>query len=142
MTTPLTVLTEEEALFRDTIREFAEREIGPRVDKMERDGHYDPEIIPMLFDLGVMGIEIPEEYGGSGGSFFMSILAIEELSRVDAAVAVLVDVQNTLVANARGACSPSWPAEVWAPTRSPRRTRAAMPSRWRRARWRTVTPTC
>jgi alkylation response protein AidB-like acyl-CoA dehydrogenase len=100
MTTPLTVLTEEEELFSQTIRDFAEHEIAPRVDKMERQGHYDAEILPMLFDLGVMGIEIPEEYGGSGGSFFMSILAIEELSRVDAAVAVLVDVQNTLVANA------------------------------------------
>jgi alkylation response protein AidB-like acyl-CoA dehydrogenase len=100
MTTPLTVVTEEEALFRDTVRDFAEREIGPRVDEMEKQGHYAPEILPMLFDLGVMGIEIPEKYGGSGGSFFMSILAIEELSRVDAAVGVLVDVQNTLVANA------------------------------------------
>jgi alkylation response protein AidB-like acyl-CoA dehydrogenase len=100
MTTPLTVVTEEEALFRDTVRDFAEREIGPRVDEMEKQGHYAPEILPMLFDLGVMDIEIPEKYGGSGGSFFMSILAIEELSRVDAAVGVLVDVQNTLVANA------------------------------------------
>jgi alkylation response protein AidB-like acyl-CoA dehydrogenase len=100
MTTPLTVLTEEEELFRQTIRDFAEREIAPRVDKMERDAHYDAEIFPMLFDLGVMGVEIPEKYGGSGGSFFMSILAVEELARVDASVAVLVDVQNTLVANA------------------------------------------
>jgi alkylation response protein AidB-like acyl-CoA dehydrogenase len=100
MTTPLTVLTEEEDLFRQTIRDFAEREIAPRVDKMERDAHYDPEILPMLFDLGVMGVEIPEKYGGSGGSFFMSILAVEEFARVDASVAVLVDVQNTLVANA------------------------------------------
>ncbi len=100
MTTPFTVLTEEEELFRQTIRDFAEREIAPRVDQMERDAHYDPEILPMLFDLGIMGVEIPEKYGGSGGSFFMSILAVEELARVDAAVAVLVDVQNTLVANA------------------------------------------
>jgi len=100
MTTPLTVLTEEEDLFRQTIRDFAEREIAPRVDKMERDAHYDLAILPMLFDLGIMGVEIPEKYGGSGGSFFMSILAVEELARVDASVAVLVDVQNTLVANA------------------------------------------
>jgi alkylation response protein AidB-like acyl-CoA dehydrogenase len=100
MTTPLTVLTEEEGLFRQTIRDFAEREIAPRVDKMEREAHYDAEILPMLFDLGVMAVEIPEKYGGSGGSFFMSILAVEELARVDASVAVLVDVQNTLVANA------------------------------------------
>jgi alkylation response protein AidB-like acyl-CoA dehydrogenase len=105
MTTALTILNEEEELFRQVIREFAEREIGPLVEKMDRQGHYEPEIIPMLFDLGVMGIEIPETHGGAGGSFFMSILAIEELSRVDASVAVLADVQNTLVANAilRGA---------------------------------------
>jgi alkylation response protein AidB-like acyl-CoA dehydrogenase len=100
MTTPLTVMTEEEEFFRETVREFAERELAPRVDNMERQGHYDAEIIPMLFDLGLMGIEIPEEYGGSGGSFFMSIVAIEQLSRVDASVALMVDVQNTLVANA------------------------------------------
>ncbi|MDH3211496.1 MAG: acyl-CoA dehydrogenase family protein [Myxococcales bacterium] len=100
MTTALTILNEEEELFRQAIREFAEREIGPLVEKMDRQGHYEPEIIPMLFDLGVMGIEIPETHGGAGASFFMSILAIEELSRVDASVAVLADVQNTLVANA------------------------------------------
>ena len=105
MTTALTILNEEEELFRQVIREFAEREIGPLVEKMDRQGHYEPEIIPMLFALGVMGIELPETHGGAGGSFFMSILAIEELSRVDASVAVLADVQNTLVANAilRGA---------------------------------------
>ena len=100
MTTALTILNEEEELFRQTVREFAEREIGPLVEKMDRQGHYEPEIIPMLVDLGVMGIEIPETHGGAGASFFMSILAIEELSRVDASVAVLADVQNTLVANA------------------------------------------
>ena len=100
MTTALTILNEEEELFRQAIREFAEREIGPLVEKMDRQGHYEPEIIPMLVDLGVMGIEIPETHGGAGASFFMSILAIEELSRVDASVAVLADVQNTLVANA------------------------------------------
>ena len=100
MTTALTILNEEEELFRQAIREFADREIGPLVEKMDRQGHYEPEIIPMLVDLGVMGIEIPETHGGAGASFFMSILAIEELSRVDASVAVLADVQNTLVANA------------------------------------------
>jgi alkylation response protein AidB-like acyl-CoA dehydrogenase len=100
MTTPLTILNEEEELFRQAIREFAEREIGPLVEKMDREEHYQPEIIPMLFDLGVMGIEIPEKYGGAGGSFFLSILAIEEFSRVDASVGVMVDLQNTLVANA------------------------------------------
>jgi alkylation response protein AidB-like acyl-CoA dehydrogenase len=100
MSTPLTILNEEEELFRRTIREFAEHEIAPLVEEMDRQGHYEPALIPMLFDLGVMGIEIPDKYGGSGGSYFMSILAIEELSRVDASVAVLADVQNTLVANA------------------------------------------
>ncbi len=97
---PLTVLAEEEQIFRNAIREFAEAELAPRRAEMDRQGHYDPEIIPMLFELGVMAIETPEEFGGAGGSFFLSVLAVEELSRVDAAVAVLVDVQNTLVANA------------------------------------------
>jgi alkylation response protein AidB-like acyl-CoA dehydrogenase len=99
-TLPLTVLSEEEQIFQQTIRDFAEREIGPRVAKMDQQGHYDPEIVPMLFELGVMAIETPEDLGGAGGSFFLSVLAVEELSRVDAAVGVLVDVQNTLVTNA------------------------------------------
>jgi alkylation response protein AidB-like acyl-CoA dehydrogenase len=99
-TPPLTVLSEEEQIFQQTIRDFAEREIAPRVAKMDQQGHYDPEILPMLFELGVMAIETPEELGGAGGSFFLSVLAVEEISRVDAAVGVLVDVQNTLVTNA------------------------------------------
>jgi alkylation response protein AidB-like acyl-CoA dehydrogenase len=99
-TLPLTVLSEEEQIFKQTIREFAEREIAPRVAKMDQQGHYDPEILPMLFELGVMAVETPEDLGGAGGSFFLSVLAVEELSRVDAAVGVLVDVQNTLVTNA------------------------------------------
>jgi alkylation response protein AidB-like acyl-CoA dehydrogenase len=98
--TPLTVLSEEEEIFRATIREFCERELVPRAAKMDAQGHYDPEILPMLFELGVMSIETPEDLGGSGGSFFLSVLAVEEVSRADAAVGVLVDVQNTLVANA------------------------------------------
>ena len=96
----LTVLSEEEEIFRATVRDFAEAELSPRAAKMDQQGYYDPEIIPMLFELGIMAIETPEELGGAGGTFFLSVLAIEELSRVDAAVAVLVDVQNTLVANA------------------------------------------
>jgi alkylation response protein AidB-like acyl-CoA dehydrogenase len=100
VTEPLTVLSEEEEIFRSTIREFAEREIAPRAAKMDQQAHYDPELLPMLFDLGVMSIETPEDLGGAGGSFFMSVLAVEEIARADAAVAVLVDVQNTLVANA------------------------------------------
>ena len=99
-TPPLTVLSEEEQIFQQTIRDFARRELAPRVAKMDQQGHYDPEILPMLFDLGVMAIETPEELGGAGGNFFLSVLAVEEISRVDAAVGVLVDVQNTLVANA------------------------------------------
>jgi alkylation response protein AidB-like acyl-CoA dehydrogenase len=99
-TPPLTVLSEEEQIFQQTIRDFARQELAPRVAKMDQQGHYDPEILPMLFDLGVMAVETPEELGGAGGTFFLSVLAVEELSRVDAAVGVLVDVQNTLVANA------------------------------------------
>ena len=99
-TPPLTMLSEEEQIFQQTIRAFARRELAPRVAKMDQQGHYDPEILPMLFDLGVMAVETPEELGGAGGSFFLSVLAVEELSRVDAAVGVLVDVQNTLTANA------------------------------------------
>ncbi len=96
----LTVLSEEEEIFRNTVRDFAEAELAPRAAKMDQQGYYDPEIIPMLFELGIMAIESPVEFGGAGGTFFLSVLAVEELSRVDAAVAVLVDVQNTLVANA------------------------------------------
>ena len=99
-TPPLTALSEEEQIFQQTIRDFAQREIAPRSAKMDQQGHYDPEIVPMLFELGVMAIETPDELGGAGGSFFLSALAVEELSRVDAAVGVLVDVQNTLVTNA------------------------------------------
>lgn len=99
-TPPLTALSEEEQIFQQTIRDFARQELAPRVAKMDQQGHYDPEILPMLFDLGVMAIEIPEQWDGAGGSFFLSVLAVEEISRVDAAVGVLVDVQNTLAANA------------------------------------------
>lgn len=97
---PLTCLSEDEALFRATIRDFAETIVAPLVASMEETSQYDPDLLPQLFDLGLMGIEIPEEHGGSGGSFLLGCLAIEELSRVDGAVGVLVDVQNTLVNNA------------------------------------------
>ena len=97
---PLTLLSEEEELFRQSCREFAEEQIGPLVRKMDDEGQLDSNLIPQLFDLGLMGIGIEEEYGGAGSSFFMSILAVEEISRVDASVGVLVDVQNTLVNNA------------------------------------------
>jgi butyryl-CoA dehydrogenase/short/branched chain acyl-CoA dehydrogenase len=97
---PLTVLTEDEEMFRDAVHDFAEGEIRPLSKKMEDDGKYDPSLFPKLFEMGLMGVEIPEEYGGSGGSFFQSCIAVEEISRVDAAVGVLVDVQNTLFNNA------------------------------------------
>ena len=97
---PLTLLTEDELTFRDAVREFAEGVVAPRVASMDRDGRMDPELIPQLFEMGLMGVEIPEQYGGAGSSFFTSILVIEELSRVDPAVGVLVDVQNTLINNA------------------------------------------
>ncbi len=98
--TALTVLTEEEVMFRDAVRDFAESEIAPRVAGMDAAHEIDSELISMLFELGIMGIEIPQQYGGAESSFFTATLVVEELSRVDPSVAVLVDVQNTLVANA------------------------------------------
>ena len=97
---PVTTLTEEEVLFREATRDFAEKRVKPRVMDMDRAGKLPRELIDELFTLGVMGIEIPQTYGGAGSNFLMSILAIEELARVDPAVAVCVDVQNTLVNNA------------------------------------------
>ena len=97
---PLTILSEDEQMFRESVREFAEGELRPRVEAMDEQGKLDPGLIKQCFELGLMGIETPEEYGGAGGSFFNAITAVEELSRVDASVGVLVDVQNTLVNNA------------------------------------------
>ena len=99
MQPPVTELAEDERIFRDTARDFAEQRVRPRVVEMERARQQPPELLRELFELGLMGIEIPEEYGGAGASFFMSVLAIEELARVDPAFAIPVDVQNTLVAN-------------------------------------------
>jgi len=98
--TALTTLTEEEELFRASVREFAEGEVRPRVEQMEHAGKLDPELIKQCFELGLMAIESPEEYGGAGSTIFNAILAIEELARVDASVSVFVDVHNTLVTNA------------------------------------------
>jgi len=95
--TPLTHLTPEEELFRDTVRDFAEREVRPRVAAMERASSLDPTLLRKFFELGLMGIEIGEPHGGAGGSLMMSVLAVEELSAVDASAAIFVDVQNTLV---------------------------------------------
>jgi alkylation response protein AidB-like acyl-CoA dehydrogenase len=96
-TSALTVLSEEESLFRDSVREFAEEDVRPHVQSMDQAGQFRPDLIPKFFDLGLMGIEVPEEYGGSGGTIFMAVLAIEELARVDASAAIYVDVHNTLV---------------------------------------------
>src|SRR5690606_6643743 len=96
---PLTLLTEEEQLLRQTVREFAEQEVAPRVRAMDEAGQMDPDLITQLFELGVMGVEVPEQWGGTAASFFTAVLIVEELSRVDPAVGVLVDVQNTLVNN-------------------------------------------
>jgi butyryl-CoA dehydrogenase/short/branched chain acyl-CoA dehydrogenase len=98
--TPLTTLTEDEILFRDNIRQFAEDKVRPLVKEMDEKGVFEKDLIEEFFQLGLMGIEIPEQYGGGGGKFFEAILAVEELSRVDASAGVIVDVQNTLVNNA------------------------------------------
>src|SRR5437667_12839872 len=96
-TAPLTKLSEEEELFRDTVRDFAERDVRPRVAAMERASTVDPTLLARCFELGLMGLGIPESHGGAGGSVLMPVLAVEELSAVDASVAIFVDVQNTLV---------------------------------------------
>ncbi len=97
---PLTVYAEDERMFRASVREFAEGEIRSRVEEMDEHAKLDSSIIKHLFDLGLMAIETPEEYGGAGASFFTAIIGVEELSRVDPSVGVLMDVQNTLVNNA------------------------------------------
>jgi alkylation response protein AidB-like acyl-CoA dehydrogenase len=99
-TQPLTRLADDERLFRDSVYEFADREIRPHVREMDEHTKIPRELIDKLFDLGVMGIEIPESFGGGGASFFHAVLAVEALSRVDPSMGVLVDVQNTLVINA------------------------------------------
>jgi short-chain 2-methylacyl-CoA dehydrogenase len=97
---PLTDLSEDERLFRDQVRQFADERIRPHVSKMDAEAKMPRSLVDELFELGIMGIEIPEKHGGAEATFFMSILVVEELARVDASVAVLVDVQNTLVNNA------------------------------------------
>ncbi len=97
MHAPLTVLSEDEAAFRDAVAAFADGEVRPRVATMERNAQLDPKLIPKYFELGMMGIQVPEQYGGSGGTLMMVTLAVEEISKVDAAAAIVVDVQNTLV---------------------------------------------
>jgi len=94
---PLTTLSEEETMFRDAVRDFAEQDVRPRTPAMELAGKLDPALIPKFFELGLMGIEVPDALGGAGGSLFMTVLAVEEISAVDASAAIFVDVQNTLV---------------------------------------------
>ncbi len=96
----LTMLSEDERAFKDAVREFAESEIKPHVTEMDEKAQMRPEIVKQLFEMGMMGIESPETFGGAGSSFTMACLAVEELGRVDGSVSVLVDVQNTLVTNA------------------------------------------
>ncbi len=107
MTTPaidspaaLTTLSEDERLLRQSVREFAQQELAPRARAMDEAARMDPALLPRLFEMGLMGVEVPERLGGGGGTFFHSVLVVEELSRVDPSVGVLVDVQNTLVVNA------------------------------------------
>src|SRR5215475_12360870 len=98
--TPLTSLTDDEILFCDTVRQFADEKVRPLAKEMDEKGVFDKGLIEQFFQLGLMGIEIPEQFGGAGGKFFEAILAVEELSRADASAGVIVDVQNTLVNNA------------------------------------------
>jgi len=97
---PLTVLSEDEQLFRATVRSFAKTEVAPLVREMDEQGAIPKQLVDQLFELGLMAIEIPDSLGGGGAHFFLSVLAVEELARVDPSIAVVVDVQNTLVINA------------------------------------------
>jgi len=97
---PLTVLSEEEVLFQESVRQFARERLLPYVREMDEEGKFRPDLLRQMFELGLMGIDVAEQWGGQDGSFFQSILAIEEIAKVDPAASVIVDVQNTLVNNA------------------------------------------
>ncbi len=94
---PLTILSDDEAMFRDAVAGFANDDVRPLVQKMEKDAKIDSALIKKFFAMGLMGIEVADEYGGAGGSLFMVALGVEEISKVDPAAAILMDVQNTLV---------------------------------------------
>ena len=137
----LTQLSDEEKMFQATVRRFAREQIGPHVREMDEAGVFRKDIIRQFFELGLMGIEIPEEFGGQGGSFFQCVMAVEELSAVDPSAGVIVDVQNTIVNNAiikwgnadqKKRYLPRWRATRWAPTRSRKPDRAPTPSPWPR----------
>src|SRR5262245_43087117 len=100
MSNALTVLAEDEQLFRESCRSFAEGRIKPLVRQMDEEAKREQSVIPELFDLGLMRIHVSDQFVGADGSFFMSVLAVEEISRVDASFGVFIDVQNTLVNNA------------------------------------------
>ncbi|HEV8613422.1 MAG TPA: acyl-CoA dehydrogenase [Gemmatimonadales bacterium] len=121
-TPSLTVLSDEEELFRQTIREFAEAEVRPHVREMDEAGQFRPDLIQKFFELGLMGVEVPERWGGSAASFFLATIAIEELARVDASAAIYVDVQNTLVNN----CLLRWANEEQKARLFPRMTTALL----------------
>ncbi len=97
---PLTVLDEDESMLRGMVADFAKNEIGPKVRRMDEEGVFDKGLLKQMFELGLMGVEIPEEYGGQGGTFFQALIVIEEIAAVDPSAGVIVDVQNTLVNNA------------------------------------------
>ena len=96
----LTLLSDEERMFQSSVLSFAKEQVAPKVESMDREGALDKSLLPALFELGVMGIEVPAEYGGAESSFFTAILAVEAMAVVDPSVSVLIDVQNTLVNNA------------------------------------------
>src|SRR5713226_5242378 len=98
-TAPLTLLSDEEKMFQNTVRRFARERIGPHVLEMDEAGAFRKELLQEMFELGLMGIEIPEEHGGQGGNFFQAVLAVEALAMVDPSAAVIADVQNTIANN-------------------------------------------
>ena len=112
---PLTMLTEEETMLRDTVRQFANQEIAPRVRAMDEAQKLDADLLRQMFELGLMAIEAPPEMGGAGASFFSAVLAVEEIARVDPAVAVIVDVQNTLAVNALLRWGTAEQKQMWIP---------------------------
>ena len=133
---PLTVLTDDEQMLQNEVRRLAQETVRPLVHDSDRDAKIDPSIVKAFFEMGLMSVEIPEEYGGAGMSFTCAILAVEQLARVDPSAAVVMDVQNTLVNNCilrwgptsrRNAGSRGSYPERSAPTRCPRRTRARTP---------------